>query len=472
VIGARGDGRVRIFKRAGGPLVASYAADDASRVVGVTGDGTRLAVEAHDRITLVDPRSRTPIPHEAIRAPVAIEGAVVAATSDAGIVLIDGAAGTTMLRIPRGTRTSSIALNEHCVAIAGDGESEVVSRAGARLGRLRAASHIAVSDRCDLALLWSDVEPPTVHDVATGAELATLRPAMGRASSVLGFAGQDRVVLVENTQPGVADGLRVVTIWNARAGTRIAELPPTRLPATLDPARRWLTTIGTDHVVTVWSVDDGHAHSAFVGQGLLQAQTDPEGALIVAIGTYGTEAVVTNASDGRVLARWPIEHPAPMVNEVSFRPALSSIAWTADGSSIVTRSSTLAIWESRREYASSDLAKVVRAHLPWTVDGTRLTWIKGTVHGHVRRGEQPVAGATIVAEIRRPPELEGGSISNESTRGQVRHLTATTDEDGAYELTSLFPGQYTLHASQRGVMAAPVEVRVGAELVEQDLELP
>jgi len=473
LISARGDGRIRIWNHAAGPLLASYAADDRSRVVAVTGDGSRVAVETHDHITLVDPRDRRVIAHEPISAPIAVAGAVVAAVADGAVVVLDATTGTTRMRHSLTTRPRSLALGADCVAVASEAGTDVISLAGGAPARLGPAQHVVLSERCDLALLWSGAEPPVVWDVAARRPLATLRPDGSRAYAVLGFASAARIVLVEDTEPPeVVDGVRAVSVWNARTGARVAELPGTRLPPTLDPSRRWVTTIGTDHVVTVWNVENGRPRSAFVGQSLLQAQTDPSGALIVGIAAYGTEALVMNASDGRVLARWPIEHGPPMLSESAFRPVASSAAWSTDGTSILTRSSTFARWQVSSSYEPARLASIVRDHLPWTVDGGRLAWIESRLRGRVVRGGIPVAGAAVVAEIRRPPDLEGGSFSNESTRGRIRHTTVTTDDDGEFELAELFPGQYTLRASLGPLAAMPVEVPVRSETANVELELP
>jgi len=473
LITQRGDGRIRIFRRAAGPLIATFAADGASRVAAVTEDHRRLAIESSGQVTLIDPGGPRPIAHEPIRAPIAVSGSLVAAAADGAIVVLDAATGTSQLRREQVSAPSAIAITATCVAAASERGTDVFPLAGGEPAHLAPAHHVLLSKDCRLALLWTAFEPPIVWDVRTRAQIATLRPASGRPVTPLGFAAANRVVLVEATDPEtVVDGVRTVSVWNARTGGLVSELPPTRLAPTLDPSGAWLTTIGTDHVVTVWSVEDGRAHAAFVGQGLLHAQVDPRGALIVGIAAFGREALVMSARDGRVLARWPIEHAAPLLSETSFRAVASSAAWSTDGSSIVTRSSKLAIWEASSAYTADQLASVVRDHLPWTVHGGSLTWIKGRLRGQVLRNGAPVAGASVVAEIRRPPDLEGGAISNESTRGQIRHITVKTDETGAFELTELFPGQYTLRATLDKVAAKAVEVRVGAQRATVRIDLP
>ena len=473
LITQRGDGRIRIWNRAAGALIGSFTPDPTSRVIGTSGDGMRLVVEANDQIALIDSRTHLAIAHASIRSPFAISGSHVAASTDGAVVVLDATTGTTRMRRDLAARPSALAVTASCVAAASSTGTEVFAiEGGAPPARLPPADHVLVSESCELALLWHDSEPPVVWDIAGQRALATLTPG-GRTSSPLGFAGTDRVVLLEDIEAKtIVDGVRSVSLWNARTGARVAELPGTRLPPTLDPSRHWLTTIGTDHIVTVWDTDDGRSHAAFVGQGLLHAQVDAGGALIVAIAAYGTEAVVMSASDGRVLARWPVEHAAPMLSETAFRPVASTASWTTDGASIVTRSATIAVWDASSSYAPARLASLVRDHLPWTVRGGSLVWIKSRVRGVVVRDGSPVPGATVIAEIRRPPDLEGGSISNESTRGQIRHTTATTDDDGAFELTELFPGQYTVRATLGAVEAKPVEVRVGSETATISIELP
>ncbi len=473
LITQRGDGRIRIYRRPNGPLIAAFSADGASRVAAITGDATRLAVETAGRITLMDPRDHHLIPHEAIHAPVAVHGSVFAAAADGAIVVLDAATGKTQLRRAQASVPSAIALTASCVAAASERGTDVFPLVHGEPARLGAARHVALSEDCALALLWNATEPPVVWDVATRTVIATLRPVGSKPINPLGFAGTDRVLLVEDKEPAiVVDGVRAVSLWNARTGELVAELPPTRLSPTLDPSGRWLTTIGTDQVVTVWNVDDGHARDAFVGQGMLYAQADPRGALIVGIAAFGSEALVVSARDGRVLARWPIQHAAPLLSETAFWPVASSASWTTDGASVVTRSSITAIWDVSSAYTVEQLASVIRDHLPWTVEGGSLTWIKGRIRGQVVRNGAPIAGVSVIAEIRRPPDLEGGAISNESTRGRVRHTTARTDANGAFELTELFPGQYTLRATLDAVAARPVEVRVGARPASVTFDLP
>ncbi|MBA3454649.1 MAG: carboxypeptidase regulatory-like domain-containing protein, partial [Deltaproteobacteria bacterium] len=52
------------------------------------------------------------------------------------------------------------------------------------------------------------------------------------------------------------------------------------------------------------------------------------------------------------------------------------------------------------------------------------------------------------------------------------HIAAKTDDDGAFELRDLFPGQYTLRATLGTAAAKPVEVRVGAQTATVAIELP
>jgi len=171
------------------------------------------------------------------------------------------------------------------------------------------------------------------------------------------------------------------------------------------------------------------------------------------------------------MARSWCSTPGP-VQRSSFRPVNGSAAWTTDDGSIVTQSRAFALWDVATTYDTKHVAAVVREHLTWTVAGDSLVWIKGRVRGRVMRGGVPIAGASIVAEIRRPPDLEGGSISNESTRGQLTSTTAITNDDGEFELDELFPGQYTLRARSGATRANPIEVRVGATTADVLIELP
>nr|MBA3452197.1 protein kinase [Deltaproteobacteria bacterium] len=240
LITQRGDGRLRIFRRAAGPLLATFVPDGASRLVGVSGDSSRIAIETADQVTLIDPRDRRTITHERIRAPTAVSGSVVAAAGDGALVVLDATTGTTRLRREQPTRPSSIAIATLCVAAASERGTDVFLLAGGEPARLGPARHVLVSEGCDLALLWNGTEPPVIWDVAARAALVTLRPIGGRPVTPLGFGAADRVVLVENPDPQNVDAARTVSLWNARTGELVANLPDTRLAPTLDPSGRWL----------------------------------------------------------------------------------------------------------------------------------------------------------------------------------------------------------------------------------------
>ncbi|HEY5934062.1 MAG TPA: carboxypeptidase-like regulatory domain-containing protein, partial [Kofleriaceae bacterium] len=314
-----------------------------------------------------------------------------------------------------------------------------------------------------------DLRPP--RKLAEIAASAAQRP--------LGFAAAGRrIAIADNTTrcvpergPCMPDVAQTVTVYDATTGARMFAVSDTAARS-LDPSGTYLTTIGADQVVSVHTVVDGTRRQSFVGDSLLAAQVDPTGSLIVGIGAHGTAAVVTSALDGRVLARWQLESGPPLITEDDFKPPSGLARWSRDGATIVTQALGVAVWNVANNRSRAEIKRLVNDHVPWRVVRGRLAWVEGRVRGRVLRDGEPVAGARVVAEIRKPPDPGAAPHSWETTRSRVDKLTATTDEDGAFSLANLFPGHYTLTASSGATTAPPVQIRVSVEDAEVTIELP
>ncbi|MDX2090146.1 MAG: protein kinase [Kofleriaceae bacterium] len=453
----RGDGRLRIWRRAAGPLLGGHAPAHGARVVGVLPDGGRVVSEGADgAVQLWDTQARRPLAHAAIHVPVSVADGVVAATTWDAVLILDAATGTTRTRIARRMRPKALSVGAAGVAIVDADGGEVFDAAGQLRMRLPSVAGARLDPRRPRMVTWTSNAELTLWDTSSGEAVATL--GNGRVVDI-----GDAILVVD----GEPNTLRMATLWDPSTGARIeAELEPTRIVPTLDVSGTYLTTIGVDQVVTVVRARDGQIASSFVAQGLLHAEVDPSGVLVAGIAAHGTSAVVLRATDGRMLARWPIEHAPPVVGEASFRPAEGSARWRLDGARIVTSSTSVDVWDATREVRRDRLAAIVREQLPWRLKNGTLVWVKGRILGRVTRGGAPVAGVHVVARIRTPPELEGVTISWESTRPRMREAVTTTRADGTFELLQLYPGEYRL-----GVQGTPLDERVHVSVDDANVEL-
>ena len=424
----------------------------------MSADGTRAAVEDEGKLLLRTLATGLPIAHAPIAAPVAFGGTRVAAASGHSTIVLD-ADGTTRATIAVAPRELAMSADGSRVAIF-DGASIGVWE-GAELVATLAGEHALLDATGAHALTWRGGEAPRLHDVGAHTSVAL---AIDAAYRPLGF-GEDRVVVIEGQAKPTGFVPGSASVW-ALDGTRVASIDGVR-SATLDPQGHFLTTIGADRaVVGVWRVSDGGEQTLVVGEPLMQAQVDPAGGLIAGIGVRGTEVVVLAASDGRVLARWPIEHFEPTVNEDSFAPPAATAVWTRDGTAVITHAAALTVWNASSD-VPGDVDTLARQTVPWQVVDGRLAWITGRLRGRVVHHDAPVGGVRVDASIRRAVSVGVTSISWDSMSTRVSDLHVDTDDDGTFELDGLFPGQYDVSS---GTTHVEVYVSLENDPVELALE--
>jgi WD40 repeat protein len=441
LVATRGDGRIQIWRferpsSIAAPSTARIGAGGAYAVFDTAVSGiVEIRDVLHDRVVTTG---------HALSGPYAIadDVAVVAGAHGGGVRVVALNSDTPPRDVARGRAFDALRLSA-------DGRRLVLERAGAapevwdvetntQVATLDGARHAVLSADGRRALAWTGGQRPVIWDVDAKTVGAVL-PTTG-AFQPIGFArGGTRVALVETT------GARRVSLWDAAAGTKLAERPDSSTAARFDPTRQWLTTIDADHSVTVWSTADGENHASFLGEQLTQAMVNPQGTFVTAIAEYGTVALLMSATDGRILARWPLEHPRPEISEDGFKPPGGSVTWTRDGAAVVSHSSAIGVWPVANRYTRKEIVELVRRNVPWRVENGELSWIRnGKLQGTVVRDGNPVPDATILVEIRTPPDIGAAPINWESSKNRVSTRKITTDADGEFALENLLPGQYTL----------------------------
>ncbi|HLL24969.1 MAG TPA: WD40 repeat domain-containing protein, partial [Kofleriaceae bacterium] len=309
----------------------------------------------------------------------------------------------------------------------------------ARLATFAGATHALPSQDGARVLVWRDGEPAVV---AGGATLATTGPY-----EVVGFAhGGTRVVLRETSQEGA-----IVSLWDI-TGRRLAARRDKSTTSRLDASQQWLTTIDTDNTVTVWSTRDGQVHATFLAERLLHAVADPQGTFVAAIAEHGHVALLLSASDGRILARWLLDHAPPAITESQgLGSSSSTVTWTLDGSSVVTRAGSVGVWRVANPFTPAQMADRIRRNVPWVVEDGRLAWRRdGKLHGVVLRGGAPQR-VTIRVELRLPPEMGGAAINWQSSKSRLVTHEIRTSDDGEFSLGKLPAGEYRLSVGDYSV---------------------
>ncbi len=449
----RGDYRVQVW----GPTTTRRTAFRPARgstIIGTTRDGIGVATDRMGEVTVWTQQAGE---WTAIRAgettvtftnPIATSTHRIAAIAGDQIAVIDPA--TRKIQYVRALASDA----EHSapelddLELSGDGRCLVVTHkasapqlwdveTGKLVVVLEGATRALVNDDCRRAIAWTAARSDSVVVWDVGARIRIAAVAVHGQPISLSRDGS-RVVIAE---PGDA-----VSLWNTSSGSSVLRKTDIKVVPTFDPAGRWLTTIGSvDRVVTVSSTDDGTVHHSFVADQLLGAQTSSDGTLVAGIGDYGRALMVMSASDGRILARWPIDQDEPTVTETGFAPPPGDAWWTEDSKALVSRAAGLAVWNAASRYSPEQLRDLVRKTVPWRVVNGQLQLIHNArLLGRVTRGGVPVANAKLVIDIRTPPDVGTSPINWESTKAKYSRIERTTSEDGTFSFAQLVFGEYSL----------------------------
>jgi WD40 repeat protein len=462
----RGDEHIRIWKRPNGPLRATFAAQDHETIVAVTRDGTRVATETTEglsgRVTLHDAETGRTIETAALATPIAVSTSAerIAAAGGAGVVVIDARDGRAIASLAVG-RPHELALSDDGsrIAIVPDaGAPEVwdVGR-GVRLATVAGSRHALLDRSGRRALAWSDDGVPTIWDV--DADRAGPQLAAGRHARAVGFSDDGQALVLYETD--VEQHTHAVTIWDATTGQPIHRIDGAVASPSISARGDAVTTVLASGGAATWSFAD-RSESAFSTELLQQAELDPSDTLIAGIGNGGETALVLDATNGRVLARWAIAHDPPTIRPTqdAFGAAHATALWSTDGKTIVTRSSRLAVWNAETELPPQT-AQLVHHNVPWQVKDGRLVLALARLHGQIVRGAQPVAGATLELQYRKPPDL-GTEVAWQLRQAETKSWRLVTDRDGAFAQDRLTPGEYTITAHDAG-STYPVKATVSVE---------
>jgi eukaryotic-like serine/threonine-protein kinase len=450
---ARGDGRVQVVQDPSGGRIGYTPAPD-RRLVDVSPDGQVALVE--DRRTLLHPlelyatRTGERLGTLAIRAPVSIgKRGQLAAVSDAGVAIVDMHTGAAVKQLAPDCTPSALHLagSGERLAIVCPGGGKVVDIAsGHAIAQLPGITELMLSDDGARAITLANHRAAGVWTIATGARMPL--PLTGDVIP-LGFAdGGKRVAfasIVPKTRP------HVVTLLDADSGRPLLVEQDTNVTPGFDPTGRWLTTIGSDREVTVWSTDSGRStHPGFSTDSssmmvsMLGAQASPDGELLATIGDYGMTLAIVNARTGLPLMRWAIAHDPPDVSFTGFTAAVARATWTPDGTAVIALSTEVAVWPARHGLDDDKLASIVRKRVPWKVENGELRLVRHAhLAGVITRHGQPLSGARIQVGIR--TVLTGASELDYATaKTQFETRTATSNEDGTFDLPGLIPGEYSV----------------------------
>jgi WD40 repeat protein len=477
LVALRGDYRIQLWG-ASSTRTTSFRPPADSRVVGVTGEGTGIATEAGRGEVRVWAQRETardapwlPLTHPSLDAPIVTSAQRIAGKTLDGVAVVD----------VRTHATRELAVAEVSgLQLSGDGRCLVVMHPaappeiwdvdrGTRLVTLDGATRAIASPDCRRAVAWtgSAGSIPTIWDVELRARSALLPASDARP---VGFSlDGTRVAVVEQvTAPSHA-----VSLWNTETGTAVMTRRDVSVEPSFDPTGRWLTTIGAvDRVVTIWRTRDGTIHDSFPGELLLGAQVSADAGLVAGIGDYGRAVLVMSATDGRILARWPIDQAGPSVTETGFRPPSGLTWWTPDSRSIVSQAAGVAIWSTSNPYTSERVAELVRQNVPWRVVNGQLQLIQNArLAGRVMHGSAPVADARVQLDIRTPPDVGAAPINWESTKAKFSRVEQQTASDGTFAFEQLVFGEYALTVVAAGTPAKTFEVHVGADEHPLELEL-
>jgi WD40 repeat protein len=465
LVAARGDGRIQIF-RLEPPAHLDGVPGDAE--IGAT--STQLvhtdgALANNVLIRELGKRASTPT---GLTAPFAV-------AKDAPVVA--GGAGVRRIRVidiagKQPPRDIAVEDDIRRVALSADGarlavifvtaEPQIWDVASqAKLLTLAGAREATLSEDGRIAAGWQQTEL-RIWDV--DAHKASVTIPVATAFSIIGFARM-------GTRIAIREGLGVIAqvkLWNTQTGKLVATHADTGSVTTFDPSRAWLTTIDADHSVNVWSTEDGSVRASFLGEKLMQVQANAKATFVAGIAEYGGVALLMSAADGRILARWPLEHSAPIISSTGFDPPTDgSVMWTHDGSAVMTRSAKVSMWPVANGYGPKQMAQLVNRNVSWRVENGQLAWIRNAkLHGTVTRAGAPQANVEVVVEIRTPADIGAAPISWESSKKRVSTRKLVTNALGQFSTENLLPGEYTLTIGTRTITAyvsaedEPIEIEL------------
>jgi len=236
--------------------------------------------------------------------------------------------------------------------------------------------------------------------------------------------------------------------------------------------------------------------TAFVSDQLQAAQGDPRGELIAAVDALGEQVVVLAATDGRLLARWPIAHDAPLVNQDGFDSPRAVATWSPDGGAIIAVSrhdhaatfkaalvggevsGRVSVFDADPAVSDSEGGRVEGAQLtalidrnvPWRVEGGRLVPALATLSGRIVRDGQPVSGVALSLVFRKPPEFDGEVLRRRVTITHAPLPPLAVSAEGDFS-TRVQPGRYTIRVSERGAATGTLDIDVGVGDMPREIDL-
>ncbi|HVV82204.1 MAG TPA: protein kinase [Kofleriaceae bacterium] len=469
----RADGTLQLWTRPAGRQLHDLAPPAGTALVEVARDGAHALLARGGALELWDTASARPVAHVAIAAPFALAagGQRVAARSGDGLVVLD-VGGATVATVPR-TAAETLGLDaagERLLIADGVHAPEVIDVAtGAVLATATGATAGILADDGQRMLAWSEDGPPSVWTIggdAAPVPLVGLRD--GAETEPIGFSADGRRVALHVDARGDAPWLGV---WDTTDGREVTALWVANDSARFDPGGTMLTAIGADGTVQVVRVDDGMPVTSFAGERITSAQIDATGTLLVA--TYQRDAVVSilDATDGTVLAAWPMLLAPAITTEHRFTLSRNAAWWTPDGRAIVARSTDVTLWDATSlPPGSADRVADAVSEVPWTIVDGHLSARNASVSGRVTRGGEPVGGAVVSASLSDLPR-RSTQVTWAATLPQQRRVKAVTGVDGSYQLRHLPAGDFTIGAaSARLGCASEAITRTMADL-DQAIDL-